>query len=303
MGWLSDIGGLIGDIGSWFGEDSPEEQQNKNIDNQRLFAQQGLSWRVADAKNAGLHPLSALGVSTASFSPNPIVVGDGSLGRAGAALGSAADQWFARREAEKVAAKQEVAEAEARERDERVLQREEAESVSRRGMYEAQASRDFAEAQLADSQRMRLQQESVGDKGRMVGNTTPLKQDAVEYKPDLVTSTKSDNAAITAGVHAMFQERTITPGGKKVLVFADSDPAESFEGIGATIVLGVANAIYAGYHGAKAVAEALRMAKVPMNEANRRKAEAAQRAFEKNGINVVKGAGKPSRPPLEWSSY
>lgn len=41
----------------------------KNIALQKEFAQQGVSWRIADAKNAGIHPLAALGVNPVSFSP------------------------------------------------------------------------------------------------------------------------------------------------------------------------------------------------------------------------------------------
>lgn len=36
---------------------------------QREFAQMGVRWKVADAKAAGLHPLAALGASTATYSP------------------------------------------------------------------------------------------------------------------------------------------------------------------------------------------------------------------------------------------
>lgn len=41
-----------------------------NIDAQREFAQHGVSWKVQDAKNAGLHPLFGAGLSGASFSPS-----------------------------------------------------------------------------------------------------------------------------------------------------------------------------------------------------------------------------------------
>lgn len=51
------------------------EQFNRNEALQREFAQNGIRWRVADAKAAGLHPLAALGMSGASASP--IAVGGG----------------------------------------------------------------------------------------------------------------------------------------------------------------------------------------------------------------------------------
>ncbi|AXH75380.1 MAG: DNA pilot protein [Microviridae sp.] len=42
-------------------------QQNMAL--QKEFAQHGISWKVDDAKAAGLHPLAALGAQTSSFSP------------------------------------------------------------------------------------------------------------------------------------------------------------------------------------------------------------------------------------------
>lgn len=43
------------------------ELQERNIANQKEFAQQGVRWKVADAQAAGLHPLAALGAQTSSF--------------------------------------------------------------------------------------------------------------------------------------------------------------------------------------------------------------------------------------------
>lgn len=49
------------------------QQQNalaqQNIALQKDFAQHGISWKVADAQAAGLHPLAAMGANTTSFSP------------------------------------------------------------------------------------------------------------------------------------------------------------------------------------------------------------------------------------------
>lgn len=49
---------------------SPEAQADANVDYQREFAQNGVRWRVEDAKAAGVHPLFALGAQTHSFAPN-----------------------------------------------------------------------------------------------------------------------------------------------------------------------------------------------------------------------------------------
>lgn len=46
-------------------------KQNAALDRQMQldFAQQGIQWKVADAKRAGVHPLAALGVMPSSYSP------------------------------------------------------------------------------------------------------------------------------------------------------------------------------------------------------------------------------------------
>lgn len=51
-----------------------EQQQEKNIAMQREFAQHGVQWRVKDAKEAGVHPMYALGASGAAFQNNPVVI-------------------------------------------------------------------------------------------------------------------------------------------------------------------------------------------------------------------------------------
>lgn len=58
----------------------------KNLKYQKMFARQGIQWRVRDARKAGIHPLAALGAATTSFSPSFIGAGDGGEAAAGAAL-------------------------------------------------------------------------------------------------------------------------------------------------------------------------------------------------------------------------
>jgi len=81
-------GALIGAganlLGGLFGRKSSQSQQDLNIKMQKEFAQQGVQWKVADAKKAGIHPLYALGANTVSY--NPIAVQD-SVGPALAAAG------------------------------------------------------------------------------------------------------------------------------------------------------------------------------------------------------------------------
>lgn len=77
------IGSILGGIGSIVGgflsRDSQQEanqiareNKEKDIALQREFAQEGIRWKVADAKAAGLHPLYAMGANTVSYAPSSI---------------------------------------------------------------------------------------------------------------------------------------------------------------------------------------------------------------------------------------
>lgn len=79
---VSGIGSIVGGL---FGKKSADKANKQNIQLQKDFAQQGIQWKVADAKAAGIHPLAALGANTVSFSPS--VVGDSSLGTGIASAG------------------------------------------------------------------------------------------------------------------------------------------------------------------------------------------------------------------------
>lgn len=78
MGFFSDMfkgsgGDLIGAAvslgGSLLGANSSSNAAERNYAAQKEFAQNGIRWKVEDAKAAGIHPLAALGAHTASFSP------------------------------------------------------------------------------------------------------------------------------------------------------------------------------------------------------------------------------------------
>lgn len=84
------VGGAI--LDKLFGDDSAEKQAEL----QREFAQNGIRWKVEDAKAAGIHPLYALGASTAQYAP--ITVGTDfasqgqNLGRAISAMRTPAEK-------------------------------------------------------------------------------------------------------------------------------------------------------------------------------------------------------------------
>lgn len=72
-----------GDLVGGFMQKSENQKQraaeqamnDQNVALQREFAQNGIRWRVADAKAAGIHPLAGLGAQTAQYTPASIVGG------------------------------------------------------------------------------------------------------------------------------------------------------------------------------------------------------------------------------------
>lgn len=80
------VAGISNLIGAKMQSDSTRQANERNEAMQREFAQQGLRWRVEDAKAAGLHPLAALGTSVSL--PAPVHVGDMASGDAIARTGS-----------------------------------------------------------------------------------------------------------------------------------------------------------------------------------------------------------------------
>lgn len=73
MSFLSFAGDLLGaavaQSSSKRANAANMEIARQNMALQREFAQHGVRWKVEDAKQAGIHPLYALGASTTSFSP------------------------------------------------------------------------------------------------------------------------------------------------------------------------------------------------------------------------------------------
>lgn len=78
MGLFDAIGNITGSLIS---ANASKNASKRNAAMQREFAQQGIRWKVADAKAAGIHPLYALGASTTSFSPSYVGADYSGLGR------------------------------------------------------------------------------------------------------------------------------------------------------------------------------------------------------------------------------
>lgn len=67
------VGGIAGLIGSGQSQANAAKLNQLNYEHQKEFAQNGIRWRVADAKAAGLHPLAALGAQGASYTPSAVI--------------------------------------------------------------------------------------------------------------------------------------------------------------------------------------------------------------------------------------
>lgn len=93
---IGDLIGAAANIAGGFINKGSQDEANrsnreiaiKNIKLQKRFAQEGVRWKVEDARQAGIHPLYALGAQTHSFSPvSAGAVADSSLGSGIAAAG------------------------------------------------------------------------------------------------------------------------------------------------------------------------------------------------------------------------
>ena len=91
MGLGSIVGSAIGAAGSLLGgvigANNAQNVAGMNYEAQKEFAQNGIRWKVEDAKRAGIHPLYALGASTQGYSPSGGYTGDFGISDAAAHLG------------------------------------------------------------------------------------------------------------------------------------------------------------------------------------------------------------------------
>lgn len=113
------------------------EQTAANLAAQREFAQYGVRWKAEDARQAGLHPLFAMGGSGAAFAPSPIHISQNEqLGNVGQNLGRAASAMVSTQE-----------------REARQIQLD---------LARASVAKDLAMAQFYDSEAARNRQQSLG---------------------------------------------------------------------------------------------------------------------------------------------
>lgn len=91
MGLGSIVGSAVGAAGSLLGgvigANNAQNVAGMNYEAQKEFAQNGIRWKVEDAKRAGIHPLYALGASTQGYSPTSGYTGDFGISDAAAHFG------------------------------------------------------------------------------------------------------------------------------------------------------------------------------------------------------------------------
>lgn len=233
MSWLGDIardfGGVIaGGFGLAGGKMSSDaskentqaqinwarEERAANESMQRQFARHGLSWKVADAQESGLHPLYAIGGAGAAFTPTTSQInfdnGGEHMGRALAQAGQDIGRSVSATETPE-------------QRQMRMVQMR---------LAESQANRNDAESAVAWNQVMRDYQGNQAqpgmptsavvhrDNANVVVNPIrqhPLTIDHVELQPDPQGSVRSSNPGIRSATNALMSEYT-SPTGLKILL-------------------------------------------------------------------------------------
>lgn len=95
MGLYDAIGNVLSGLGQMYESSRDRAAQaamaQQNIDLQKEFAQHGISWKVADARAAGISPLAAMGANTYSFSPVYLGGERRGLGQIGKGIGQGLD--------------------------------------------------------------------------------------------------------------------------------------------------------------------------------------------------------------------
>lgn len=180
-----------------------------NYDAQKEFAQNGIRWRVADAKAAGLHPLAALGASPLGFSPSFSGGGAFSGSSDWSDLGNAIGD-FGQNIGRAIDAKATEEERADRADDESKLRKLQIENAQ---LQNDRLSQQIIDNGLASVQALRTQagqppaMQQVTGKPGSIGESIPGQAQSypnglTENKPAEVVSSRPGNPHIEAGVHS-----------------------------------------------------------------------------------------------------
>lgn len=247
MSWLTNlIPAAIGAVTSLFGgrkrEESAEQANAANAAMQREFAQQGIQWRVADAKAAGIHPLYALGASTPSFSPSFVIPEGPDYGAIGQNVARAAQAVLDPSEKAMNAARLKVLESEA---EKNFAMASAAKSEEQRAWLSSWTSKGVPGLGLDGSglkadpfwalssdvgmHRARSNEAQMGDQVPLGAVSGPPGR--VKAVPDEVVSARRGAPQLSAGSHPAWQEYQVAPGFRMQLPRSDEGPGEALENI------------------------------------------------------------------------
>lgn len=216
---------------------SGERAARKNRQMQQQFAQQGIQWKVADAKAAGLHPLAALGAQTHAASP--VYVG-GSFGELGQDISRAV---IAGSDHQQRDALGEFAAQKVKESDARVFQQQYQDVQLQRekvGLERDIVMRDMAAWQLRQMQ-LPGTPPAVPVGGARTNTGVPGQ---VKVEPSTFTSREVGRPQKTAGSGPFYQEFQVAPGW--TMLGMSKEASEAFEGSELAAAITAAPALLGG---------------------------------------------------------
>lgn len=206
------VGAAGGVISNLINQNSVENEATRNQSNFNIQMDETIQRRVADAKRAGLHPLYALGASS-SPSSQPIVMQD-SIGPALNTAGQNIATSINRR-------------GSADDRLKTVLENKLLDSQ----IGETDARKNLIVAQQA--QMNQANQTDLGVRPEIRNSLAPEGQAPnppgtafVENQPSKVTSAKTGQPHVRAGVNPMYEERMMAPGFPIMLPVAEGESPE-----------------------------------------------------------------------------
>lgn len=254
-------------LGGLISGNKVSQQAKGNVGFQKQFAQQGIRWKVEDAKAAGLHPLYAIGANTPAFSPvyREDAVGP-ALSEAGQSLGRAIQ-----------------AQQTPQEKLVTMLTLEKA----RKELEESDARIRLIDAEIANMKGARNASQGLppADSEPIVEgqvSSHPL-QGKVIVKPSEVSS-GSGVPGLQAGVPDGFRKYAM-PGGWQMLL-PSQDASESLESAGEIVAPATIVAANVAYYGGQ-LSDAMRAQLVRAAEAY--VAEVRRRARERKPLGVREG--------------
>lgn len=207
--WGSAISSAAGLAGGFINATTSKTIAREQMRLQKEFAQNGIQWRVEDAKKAGLHPLYAIGASGASYTPvsqDSSAMGN-AVADAGAYLGKAVDQALSK--ADQAALQQENLEY-AR------LMREGNLELMRQNIRGKKLDNDFNEQQMVNS----LRAQGSANPARPLVVSTPMGEFNVNNpdKKRYTAKVAGNGATVLSGV-------SLEPA--KVVMSSPGNPAQT----------------------------------------------------------------------------